>query len=248
MLLNSGSPNLVGKTRDLVADPSSAPNPLFGDTEIKEAINLEYLEMRESMRQKSVGHTTKRTYANSVADQLHYSKPTDMVRVRLFELETAGRNLSTTAPASASIAFLDEIPYEQGLELYNSTQLTTSKYLVNSDEHYLIVAPPTVSGTRSIRITYEAESADLTSNNDEPIFPEQFHLLLAVRAGILLLTSKQEDFSGLELKNRKISSSFERWATEPILNPTGKMRVAGLHTNRGIPQTYPIITGFTNRS
>jgi hypothetical protein len=76
MLFNSGTPSLIGYTRFLVNDPTTAASQMFSAQEVKDAINYAYQVLVDEGRLQETGVGEKRTYSTTVADQLFYSLPT----------------------------------------------------------------------------------------------------------------------------------------------------------------------------
>ena len=226
MLLNSGTTSLLGYTRDLAGDPSTAPSTLYSDQRVKDAINESYLELYDVARQMGVGTGFKRTYATTVADQIFYSLPTDFMKAILVEVSGDGTDLSTTTENSSMLKVLSEDVAIEGYEtgIYDSTE-----YYYIHNQHLGIIAPPSTGGSNSIRLSYEAEVADLVGDTNEPDLPKTYHSLICYRAAIALRETMELETRGLErIANRK-EIRFMRAVHDNVADFEGQMYVAGLN-------------------
>ena len=120
---------IVEFTRFMARDPDSAPRTLFTTTEVKSVINVVYLQTRDKMRAKNVGHGTKRTYADSVDGQVLYAKPPDLVRPVSLELEDLGQNLSTSVEADVNPIFLTPKEVKEAYQAYHQGKLSGATYV-----------------------------------------------------------------------------------------------------------------------
>lgn len=241
MLLNSGTTSLLTFTRFMARDPAAAPNPLFSDAQVKATINVVYLLLRDKMRAKGVGHGHKRTYADSVADQIFYNKPADMVRPVSLELESLGKDLSSSSEADVNPIFFTPKEGKEALQAYHAGTLSGSTYVFVHDEHYGIVAPPSAAqaGTAAIRLLYEASSAELVSDTDEPILPRPHHPLICYRSAVVLLVAKGLDLGELaglvndseRLFIQGLSDNFEN--LDEVIPAAGLVASRGLRTKTG---------------
>lgn len=197
MLFVSGDPNLVEHTRQLAGDPATdsdgnaVPSQLWATQQVKNFVNVKYLALRDRLRMKGYGHGAKRTYADVVADQIFYAKPADFVRAVLVEVELDGKNLSTGSESDLSPTALKPHYGAEALKEYHQGNLSTSdrKAFIHN-EHFGIVPPPDTGGTKSLRLTYEAASALLSADGDEPVFPRPYHELICYKAAISLRETK----------------------------------------------------------
>jgi hypothetical protein len=226
MLFNSGTTSLISYSRDLSGDPASAPSQLFSDQRVKDAINESYLELYDVARQFGVGTGFKRTYATTVADQIFYSLPTDFMKMILVEVSGGGTDLSTSTANSTSLKALSADVALAGYEggIYDSTQ-----YYYIHNQHVGIIAPPSTGGANSIRLSYEAEVADLVGNANEPDLPKTYHSLICYRAAIVLRETMELSTRGLErIANRK-EIRFMRAMHDNVADFEGQAYVAGLN-------------------
>ena len=233
MLLNSGTTSLLGYTRDLAGDPSTAPSTLFSDQRVKDAINESYLELYDVARQFGVGDGVKRSYADTVASQLFYELPDDVMKMLMVEVEGNGKNLSSDTTADPSQ--LKVLSADVALSGYNAGVYTATEYYFiangpsgTASQHMGIVSPATTAGTSSLRITYEAEAVDLTNDTDEPDLPGTYHSLICYRAAIVLRETMDLDTRGLErIANRK-EIRFMNAMHDNVADFEGQAWVAGL--------------------
>ena len=79
-----------------MGDPSSAASPIQPTAKVKAFINSAYTEMREEARVFSEGVEVKRSYADTVADQLWYELPSDFKRMVLVEVDSVGGDLTAS--------------------------------------------------------------------------------------------------------------------------------------------------------
>ncbi len=235
MLLVTGTPNLIEFTRFMARDPSGAPNPLFTTAEVTSAINVVYLQLRDKMRATDVGHGNKRTYADSVADQIFYAKPDDLVRLVSVELETLGKNLSSSSEADVTPIFLVPKEAKEALQAFHTGTLDGAVYVFMHDTHFGIVKPPTTAqaGTAAIRLLYEASTALLSADGDEPTIPRPHHALICYRAAAVLLAGKGLSLGDLPSLISDSEIPFIRSLSGQFENLDEAIPAAGLTSSRG---------------
>ncbi len=236
MLLVTGTPNLVEFTRFMARDPSAAPNPLFTTPEVTSAINVVYLQLRDKMRAKDVGHARKRTYADSVEGQILYTKPADLVRPISLELEPLGKNLSTSAEADVNPIFLTPKESKEALQAYHTGTLGEATYVFIQDTYFGIVEPPTAAqaGTLAIRLLYEASSTLLSADGDEPTIPRPHHPLICYRSAAVLLAGKGMSLGDLPSLIADAERPFLQSLSDQFENLDEAIPAAGLTRSRGI--------------
>lgn len=241
MQLVSTTPNLVGLTKKFAEGSTANPTTLHTTAEIKEAINDAYQQLREIARVYGEGYEYKRTYATTVADQLWYQIPSDCKRVITVEVDASGLNISSNSAASPIL--LEPKAYDVGMELADSASVTSPKYTAIGDDHVAVIKPVATGGASALRIAYEADTADLTGDTDEPVLPKTFHRLICKLAAITLRTAVDwpvrdlESLTGLQLRQYKI------WAQERLYDPEGQISVAGL-----IDQSTNVQHGFYKKT
>lgn len=226
MQLNTGTPSLISYTRDLAGDPASAASEIWTDARVKAAINDAYLELREVARQLGDGPEVKRGYATSVANQLWYQLPADFKRMLLVEVDNEGRDLSSDANAEPII--LRPLALDTALAGYEAGDFTELEYVAMADGHFAVVVPPTSGGSNGIRITYEAETALLSGDTDEPSLPEPYQNLICYKAAVQLRASENlahEDLMRLMLLKE---NQFRIAMQERLMDNEGQVAVAGL--------------------
>ena len=241
MLLVTNTPNLTEFTRFMARDPAAAPAPLFTTAEVLSSINVAYLQLRDKMRAKDVGHGNKRTYADSVADQIYYAKPADLVRLISVELEDKGQNLSSSSEADVTPIFLTPKESKEALQAFHTGKLEGAVYVFMHDTHFGIVKPPTSAqaGTAAIRLLYAASTALLSADGDEPTLARPHHPLICYRAAMILLAAKDMslgDLPGLVSDSegpflRSLSDNFEY--LDEAIPAAGLSRSRGLRTKTG---------------
>jgi hypothetical protein len=199
MQFNTGTPSLVSYTRDLASDPSTAASPLFSDQRVKDALNDVYLELREAARQQGGGSGHKRSYADTVAGQIFYELPSDFHRMVMVEVEYNGQDLTGTAPTSS---FLRPIGADVGLELVEGPASNNKANYFIHDQHLGLTLPVITAGVNSLRITYEAGTVEMVSDDDIPDIPSNFHRLLCYKAAIVLRLSMDLPINEMSLRLR----------------------------------------------
>ena len=233
MLFNSGTTSLLSYTRDLAGDPAAAPSTLFSDQRVKDAINESYLELYDVARQMGVGAGFKRTYSTTVTDQIFYELPTDFMKAILVEVAGDGSDLSTSTANSTPLKPLDA---SVALEGYESGAYDETEYYYIHNQHMGIVSPPTTGGSNAIRLSYEAESAELSETTDEPDIPKTYHSLICYRAAIALRVTLELSSRMLEdIANRK-EIRFMRAMHDNVADYEGNFVVAGLQGKGQVTQ------------
>jgi len=231
MLLASGTPSLLSYCRFVVSDDGTTGLNLFSDTTIKQVLNQEYLLLRESLRDKNVGFIEKISYANSVADQVLYTKPSDLIEFISVTSETEGANLSLggTAASGLSLVFLRMIDSADAYDLYLAGETVSPEFVFHQDTQYGILGPPDTSGTNSIRIHYQGVTAELSSDTSEPTLPLPYHQLICFEAAATLRGTRDLGLDPiLSNKWQTLRQMFKR-ATKDILGSRDdKMSVAGM--------------------
>jgi hypothetical protein len=179
-------------TQRLAGSPANAQSPLFEEQETKDAINDAYVYFMEIARSRGVGFGQKRSYADTVVDQLYYELPDDFIRAILVELDTDGNDLSTTDPDSTSILIPKFEAASEVLEMYERNLLGEAQYYsyhggeTQGTDHLLIAGPMETGGTNSLRLSYEASVDELSGDTDEPILPRNFHQTICWQAAYIL--------------------------------------------------------------
>ncbi len=240
MLFNSGNPSLVGRTRHYANDPSTAANPRFADQEVKDAINVRYLELRDLIAVSDDGTARKRAYADGVAvdspDDHFYSLPADFVRRLRVEISSTAKDLSTTLPGSdPDIVVLEPIAYDAALDFYYKSEGTESaRYVFRHDMHFGISPPLTATeaGTKSIRITYEASTTLLSGDTDEPDLPRPHHDVIALGAAMDLLAGQGLPVNDLAAIYTRKERFLVRASGGQVANYDGQIAVAGRKPSR----------------
>lgn len=233
MLFNSGTPSLVSQAHEYAGDPTGGPQSLFGASSsqlVKNAINFAYMEMRVMGQLKDVGVAVKRTYATTVAGQIFYQIPADADKLKMVEIETGGQDLTTVAITSASIVVLEPKEEDVAMKLYNAGDVTSTIYLFIHDQHFGIVSPPIAGsvGSNAMRLTYEAASAALSGDTDEPDIPRNHHELIAVKAAIRLLITREMDPSGLAPLHNLLSANYQKSIADQMDRYNAQIPVAGV--------------------
>lgn len=229
MLLNSGAPSLVSYTRLLAGDDGVSGIRLFSDTQIKQVASEEYVLLRESWRDASTGVLTKVTYLTSVAQQILYGKPADLLKSKLVELATDGSSLALGA-TSATTPIVQLIPTtaEDAYRLHNGGELSGPEFFFVQDASLGIVSPPEVGGANAIRLLYEGTSAALVNDTDEPLLPSVFHPLICYETAATLRGSRDLPFDALlTQKWMLLKRDFSQAAKEIAVDRTSKAAIAG---------------------
>jgi len=230
MLLDSGTTSLLGFTRLLVDDPSTAPSKMFSDATIKSFLNVRYLELREKARFVGQGSALKIAYDDAVSGTYLYSMPTDFVRLMDAQIDLDGGDLSALAPSAARIRVLEPNDFTTAWQAYQAETLTEASTVSIFNRQIAILAPPdaTAAGTNSIRFVYEASTAELTNTTDEPTINRQFHDVICRLAALDLLSTKNMENQTLSAIAFARMKEFELNATDELWSPFTTAYVAGL--------------------
>ena len=215
-LSSTANDNLRDYTRLLVGDPSAAPSTIWSDAEVDWVINQEYYSMMMSAMAQNSGIGNTVAFANSVADQIEYSTPTDWISWVSVEIDPDGGDMS--ADATITPIYLKPRNENVAMELHRTGNLSTVSYYFqrNTGEtsgQFGIVKPPTTGGTNSIRLTYRKKPAVLTASLI-PQFPEVFHDLICYRAAIVLKSSRDLPYGDLAQFMIPKQRAFDRWASD----------------------------------
>jgi len=241
MLFNSGTPSLIDFTRYLLADPSTAAKPMFTDAIYKVFLNVEYLALREVARFVGQGSGLKIAYDDAVDGTIGYSMPADFIRMRSVLLDTAGNDLSG-APSATTATVLEPVDFALGHRAWQTDELTSPKYYAIQDRVVAILAPPGAAavGTNSIQFVYEASTAELSGDTDEPTIGRPHHQLICLRAAITMLATKNQENQVLMIREAQAYERFKASASEEAWDPNHMAYVAGLDDQTDWPQN----TGF----
>lgn len=236
MLLNAGTETLITAVRRWANDPSTAANPRFDTAaDITPSINVEYLFLRDLLRLPDNGYAKKVTYLDGQAattpEDVYYPLPDDYVGRLRVEISTSGANLSTTLPGSqANVKVLTPAGYDRALDHYYVDSGGTSdiKYVFMMDREFGISTPltSTEAGTKSIRLTYEASTDELQSDNDEPQIPRPYHDVIAMGAAIRLLIGHDLPIGDLERRYEFKKAAMQRSAWNRMADYTSQIVVA----------------------
>ena len=211
-------------------DPSGAPRPLFTDAEIKSYLNVWYLTLREEARFVGEGSALKIAYDTAADGTIEYAMPVDFIRLRSTEIDLDGGDLSALAPNAARIKVLEEIDYVQAWQSYQLETLTTISTVSLRDRFIAILSPPdsTAAGTNSIRFVYEASTAELSGDTDEPTLARPHHPTIARMAAVNMLATKGLQNSTLSALASSGHAKFLQAASDEIWAPNSSAWVAGL--------------------
>lgn len=233
MLLVDGTRNLIGQTRLYAGDPSTAPVPRLTDAQWKNLINAEYLSLRDVVRVPDVGYSRKFAYVDGAAisapeDEL-YDLPADYVARLRVEVSASGANLSTALPAAAETFSLSSVGYDQALDHYYVDGSTEIKYYAIFDRQFLISAPLTATeaGTKTIKLTYEASTVELSDDADEPDLPRPHHELIAMGAALRGGVADGLDIGDLERRYEIAKVEFRRAAWDTVADYDAQITVIG---------------------
>jgi hypothetical protein len=225
MLFDSGTTSLLSHTRQLAQDPTDAPSQLWSEQIVKDFINESYLELYDVARQFGAGQGCKRCYSDAVVDQVFYELPDTFMKMLIVEVESSGVDLTSS---SADPTVLKPLSGDVALQGYETGTYAETEYYFLHNQHLGIVAPPSVAGTNTIRVTYEGEGAELSNDADEPDLPTTYHSLICYRAAIALRETLELDTRGLrEIANRK-EVRFMQAMHDNIGDFDGQSYVAGL--------------------
>jgi len=230
VLLNSGTTSLLGYTRLLLGDPATAPVPLFADATIYSHLNVWYQTMREKARFVGDGSALKIAYDTGVDGTIEYSKPADFVRLREVHVDLDGGDLSALAPNAARIRILDKVDYTEAYNAYQAEELVDIQAVSIRDATIAILAPigATAAGSNSIRFVYEASTADLSGDTDEPDFARPHHHTICRLAAMdMMVTKNLENSTQANLALRALDE-FERYVSDELWQPNSVAWVAGL--------------------
>jgi hypothetical protein len=240
MLFNSGTPSLIGYTRFLVNDPTTAASQMFSAQEVKDAINDAYQVLVDEGRLQETGVGEKRTYSTTVADQLFYSLPNDYMKMITVEIETNGNDLTTSG---SNTRFLSPLASDTALEGYEKGFYTETDYYFIHGENFGIVSPPSTGGANAIRLTYEGHSIALSADADEPIIRDPYQKLICYDAAIILKAAVDLVIPPDLMRRRdRIYARFMESMSENVADHDGQLTVAGRLLHR-----TSTVTGFIKR-
>lgn len=226
MLFNSGTPSLITETTKYAIGASTNPSDIHSTNEIKAAINDAYRQLREIARVHGEGQEFKRSYTNGVVNQLWYSLPDGFKRIISVEVERAGRDISSDSAADPQ--FMEKVPIDVLLEYNSDGEYSDTRFVGIGDQHFALAIPLAVGGTNSIRLSYEAQTANLTNDTDEPTVPAVFHSLICKMAALMLRTSVDHPINDLQRLVVFQLSHFKTWAQDRMDDPEDQIAVAGL--------------------
>jgi hypothetical protein len=211
-------------------DPSTAPKTMFTDAQIKSALNVRYLELREKARFVGDGSGKKIAYETGVNGTYLYNVPADFVRMTSVHIDLDGGNLSSLAPNAARIRILKPTPFENAWDAYQAETLTDIEAVSIFNRQYAILAPvdADAAGTNSIRLVYEAATAEMTGDTDEPTIARPFHDVISRLAAVDLLATKNMENSIQTNIAFARMREFELAASEELWSPDSVAFVAGL--------------------
>ena len=237
MQFNSGTPSLISETNKMAIGVSSNPTDLHSTDEIKAAINDAYRQLREIARVYDEGTEFKRTYATTVADQLWYQLPSDFKRIITVEVEVDGTDLTASGAVSR---VLQPMPIESALEHNAGTDDSGPVFVAIGDGHFAVVKPVSTGGANALRLAYQAQTADLSNDTDEPVIPETFHSLICKLAALTLRASVDHPMGGLRELVGLGFAQYRTWAQDRLSDPEGQIPTAGF-----TDQSETIKQGFT---
>jgi hypothetical protein len=211
-------------------DPAAAPKVLFTEADIKSALNVRYLELREKARFVGDGSALKITYETGVNGTYLYDLPADFLRLKTVHVDLDGGDLSSIGPGSARIRLLEPQPFENVWDAYQVEKLIETRHVSIFDRQYAILAPIDAdsAGSNSIRLVYEAATAELTQDDDEPTISRHFHDVIPRLAAVDLLASKNMDNQTQSNLAFARMREFELSVTEELWSPDSQAYVAGL--------------------
>lgn len=132
--------------------------------------------------------------ASLVAAQQEYTWPTNLLRIKRVEISYDGG--STWYRAHPIDVQEPEVSIATTAKIANN--FTTSDPRYDSHDNSLFFFPvPTANSTNGLKIWYEKEVTELSSNSDEPNLAEPFHRLLSIGAAYDYATKK-----GLPIANQ----------------------------------------------
>ena len=236
ILFNSGNPALLDMTRQYAGDPTGAARPLWADQVVKDFINTTYSELLDLARIMGMGWEHEITHDTAVDGTQFYNAPADNRRILDVMISSTGKDLSTTSPASADVVVLT-FAHETILEPeYRANRITTLRYWTMRGVQYGIFAPPdsAAAGTNSIRLLYEGESALLSGDTDEPVFPRDTHNTICLRAGMLLRATRNLPLDDLREETRIADARFRSSIRTIVSQKDEQMTAAGLPVDMGL--------------
>ena len=236
MLFNSGNPSLLEMTRQYAGDPAGAARPLWGDQVVKDFINTSYSELLDLARLLGMGWEHKVTYDDAVDGTGFYSLPTDNRRLLEVLISSTGKNLSTTDPASADVIRLRFIHDQLAESEYRANRITILSHYTIRGSEYGIFAPPdaAAAGTSSIQLLYEGESALLSGDTDEPVFPRDTHNAICLRSGVLLRVTRNLPVEDLREEARIADARFRSSIRTIVSQADEQLTAAGLPVDMGL--------------
>ncbi len=210
MLFNSGNPNLVDYTRFIVGDPTTAASTQYTDQEVKDAINIAYLNLVGLIKTIDDTPFLKKSYTDTVKDQDSYTLPGDFFQMSSVFIQLDGKDLTLPTTQDAT----EYSPIDINL-LHSHQQAGTSDIYIYSIKHNQIEIYPTVKtpGTNALLLIYQYSPVKLSADTDAPqIIPEEYHDLIALEAAITLRLARDLSVNTLatlaQLKRRELVSAI----------------------------------------
>ena len=245
MLFNSGTPSLFSLAARYSGDPRSvSANDLYPEQEIKDALNLAYVELMGKAKMRALDLGNKRCYTDSVKDQVFYQKPDDFEDFVSVEIAADGSDLSSVSP-NAEIAIPDILNGREGLLAFENDSLSASNQTLlwvfeHGEDHYGITPPPDTAGTNSIRLTYKASTVHLSGNTDEPFIPRDYQELISLKAAIRLKVGTEDDFQDILFLMAPIEERFNRFIQQRFSSRSGSFPL-----KYRPPTSGPFKTGYS---
>jgi len=208
-----------------MGDPASAAAPMQPTAKVQAFINDAYQDMRETARVYAEGIEVKRSYADTVADQLWYELPADFKSMVMVEVDAVGGDLTTTA---GDPVVLEPLALDTALTGYEEGVYSSLKFVAMGSAHFALIAPVSTAGTNSLRITYESETTALSAAGDEPAFPEPHQYLICYKAAVAMKASDNLEHDDLLRLTLQKERAFRIAMQDRLGDNEGTMAIAGL--------------------
>ena len=116
--------------------------------------------------------------ASLVANQEEYTWPSDLLRIKRIEVTYDGTNWYRVHPID-----IQEPEVSIATDANINEEFSTNDPRYDTHDNSIFLFPvPTANSTNGLKIWYEKEVAELSSNSDEPNLAEPFHRLLSIGA------------------------------------------------------------------
>lgn len=184
---------LRDEVRFYLHDPSTAPNNVWSDSEINNALDRAYREVASKIARPLPGWFTDFEYLNSVTTET-YTIPSDTVKILQVRVDTDGNDLSAT-PSSDAATVLDFVTPLMLNTIRAEGSAAARVWTVVGNTLY-IVPVFTTTGTNSVELQRLYLPTSMAADTSSPAFPAAHHDILVTKGVVLCKQARQQDWTG----------------------------------------------------